>query len=108
MRENRPWLSSDFSMQEMCRAIGSNTKYVSWVLNNLIGKTFSEYVNEFRVMEACRRLSDSANSCLTLEFIGKSVGFKSRSTFGPAFKKVTGLSPRDYVALAKKDRQEES
>lgn len=104
MNSERPWLASDFSLQDLSRAVGSNAKYVSYVLNRLVGKTFSEYVNEYRVMEACRRFSDSANSNVTIESIGNSVGFKSRSSFTPAFKKVTGLSPKDYLAMAKNDR----
>ena len=105
MTSDSPWLSSDFSLQELSKAVGSNSKYVSYVLNRFIGKTFSEYINEFRVMEACRRFSDEQYANMTIETVGKSVGFKSRSNFGPAFKKVTGLNPKDYLAMARNEKK---
>ena len=105
MTSSTPWLSCDFSLQELSKGVGSNTKYVSYVLNRYLGKTFSEYINEFRVMEACRRFSEGEYANMTIETVGKSVGFKSRSNFGPAFKKVTGLNPKDYLAMARNERK---
>lgn len=104
MQEQQEWKSPDFSLQELCRSVESNSKYVSYVLNRIIGKTFSEFVSEYRVLEACRMLSDKKNANMTIETIGQSVGFKSRSTFGAAFKKITGLSPKDYLTMAREDK----
>lgn len=103
MQQQQDWKSPEFSLQELCRSVDSNSKYVSYVLNRIIGKTFSEFASEYRVLEACRMLSDKKNANMTIETIGQSVGFKSRSTFGAAFKKITGLSPKDYLAMARED-----
>jgi len=52
------------------------------------------WVNNRRIKEACRRLNDRANyDPFTIEAIGQSVGFSSRSAFSKAFKQITGLTP---------------
>ena len=55
------------------------------------------WVNNRRIKEACRRLNDRANyDPFTIEAIGQSVGFSSRSAFSKAFKQITGLMPGAY------------
>ena len=51
--------------------------------------------------EACRRLGDQEHyGHLTIAAIAKDVGFGSRSNFALAFKRVTGISPSDYLRQA--------
>lgn len=64
---------------------------LSQLLNDNLGKSFSVFVNEYRIAEACRLIT--ANDHLTLEAIGYEVGFNSKSTFYTAFRKVTGTTP---------------
>jgi AraC-like DNA-binding protein len=55
---------------------------------------FRNFINRFRVEEAQRLLkSDPEMSILTICF---EVGFNSKSTFNTAFKKISGITPRDY------------
>ncbi|WP_126245054.1 AraC family transcriptional regulator [Chitinophaga rhizosphaerae] len=64
---------------------------LSQLLNDNLGKSFSAFVNEHRIGEACRLIT--ANDHLTFEAIGYEVGFNSKSTFYAAFRKVTGTTP---------------
>jgi AraC-like DNA-binding protein/Tfp pilus assembly protein PilF len=92
---------SDFSMRQLADAVGSNTKYVSVAINEAYGESFKNLLSEYRIREACRRLtSPEYYDKFTLMGIGKDLGFNSSSAFIAAFKKVTGMTPAVYQRLA--------
>lgn len=98
--------SPDFSLNDLVKACGSNTRYVSHVINDHYGHSFSQLLSDSRVKEACRRIdNDPAFTRLTVEAISAEVGFKSRVSFLTNFKRVTGLTPSQYIAIAKKRRK---
>ena len=92
----------DFSLQQLAVQVGSNYKYVSQVVNERYGKSFKQVLNEQRVREACRILNDpNQSSHLTIEAIAANLGFNSRSNFTVTFKRITGISPSDFMKMAK-------
>jgi AraC-like DNA-binding protein len=54
-------------------------------------------VNGFRIRLAIERLRSDAYQNWTIEGVGQSVGFRSKSSFYQAFKKQTGMSPAAYL-----------
>ena len=89
--------SPDFSIERLSELAGYNSKYVSKAINDMSGKNFRTYLAEYRVREAQRRLADHDNfGNYTNETIGEQVGFRSRSNFIATFKKITGLTPKEY------------
>lgn len=87
----------DFSANQLAAKVGVNYKYISQVINERIQCSFSNLLNKYRIKEACKRIEDKEQyGGFTLEAIGNSVGFKSRSSFIAAFKQVTGLTPFDF------------
>jgi len=92
----------DFSLQSLAEQVGSNYKYVSQVLNECYGKSFKQVLNEQRVREACRMFNDAERyGNLTIEAIAANLGFNSRSNFTVTFKRITGISPSDFMKMAK-------
>ena len=92
----------DFSLQQLADQVGSNYKYVSQVLNECYGKSFKQVLNEQRVREACRMFNDTElYGNLTIEAIAANLGFNSRSNFTVTFKRITGISPSDFMKMAK-------
>ena len=92
---------TDFSLAKLAKLVGSNTAYVSQVINEKPGQTFNTLVGKYRIKEACRRLNDTKNfGHLTLETISEGVGFKSRTTFVTTFKRLVGLTPSEYAKMA--------
>ena len=92
----------DFSLQQLATLVGSNYKYVSQVVNERDGKSFKQVLNEQRVREACRILNEPNQSAhLTIEAIAANLGFNSRSNFTVTFKRITGISPSDFMKMAK-------
>ncbi len=78
---------------------------VSQVINEHYGKNFKALLNECRIREACRRLTDADYGHLTIEGVAISVGIKSRSHFSSYFKQVTGMSPSVYQKISKEEEK---
>jgi AraC-like DNA-binding protein len=70
---------------------------LSQYLNEKLGKSFSNLINEFRIDKA-KELLETEKS-LTIESIGYDSGFNSKSTFFTTFKKITGQTPTEYQKL---------
>lgn len=97
--------AEDFNMNKLADLVGSNYKNVSQVINELIGKNFNALLNEYRIQEACRRFNDTVNyGNYTIEAVGNSVGYGSRSTFVTQFKTITGLTPSEFQNMARQIR----
>lgn len=94
--------SADFSLQTLAGMVGSNTKYVSWVINDTYGKNFKSFLNEYRIREACRRLSDhDTYGNITLQALAADIGYNSPTSFILAFKKINGMTPSVYQKLSR-------
>lgn len=93
---------SSFDMNRLAELVGSTYKNVSQTVNEQLGKNFNQVLNEYRIKEACRRLNDQATyGNYTIEAIGESVGYGSRSTFVTQFKTLTGLTPSEFQNQAR-------
>lgn len=96
----------DFTSKELAQLVGSNTTYVSQVLNETYGLSFSTLLGNYRVKLVCSRLSEGSQyDNFTIEGIANSVGFKSRSAFINAFKREVGLTPSQYIKMADAERE---
>lgn len=92
----------DFSLTMLAQLVGSNTKYVSWVINTKYGKNFKTFLNEYRIRTASQMLVDTEKyGNLTIATIAERVGYKSPASFHLAFKKVYGMTPAVYIKLAR-------
>ncbi len=86
----------DFNLKKLSGLVRCPYPKVSQAINELSGKNFNAILNDYRIKEACRRLTDKNFGHLTIEAVAASVGFKSRTTFVATFKKITGLTPSEY------------
>lgn len=99
--------SPDFSSKQLAKLVESNTTYVSKVINEVYGVSFSTLLGSSRIKLACRKISeDKLYLNLTIEAIAKSVGFKSRTAFINTFKREVGITPSQFVKLASQDKKE--
>ncbi|MDE5796934.1 MAG: AraC family transcriptional regulator, partial [Muribaculaceae bacterium] len=105
MRNNEAIYSESFSISMLADLAGSNYKAVSQVINEMFDGNFNKFLNEYRIQEACIRLNDFEKyGMLTIEGIGKSLGFKSRSNFVTTFKKIVGLTPSEFQKIARENK----
>lgn len=62
----------------------------------MFGVNFSTLLSQYRIKEACRRLSSPEYANVTIQSIAVDMGFKSRTNFAAVFKRETGLTPNEY------------
>ena len=100
------YANPDCSLQDLARATGSNTHYVSWVINDSYHKNFKALLNEYRIREACRLLADKDHSeRFTLQAVYEQVGYKNAVSFIRAFRKVYGMTPTEYRRIINEEEQ---
>lgn len=83
----------DLSLRKMARRLGVPDRRVSNAINRAQGINVSQYVNEFRIRDACTLLRTTDQSILQISI---TVGFASKSNFNREFVRVTGDTPSDW------------
>ena len=85
--------SNDVSLNTVAAQVGVSSSYFSSIFKQETGQSFVEYLTKLRIDKACELLR-----CTTLRTaeIGERVGYKEPHYFSATFKKVTGVSPKDY------------
>ncbi len=94
MKEQKPYLKSNFSLPKLAQLSHASVHVVSQVVNEAFKKNFFEWLAEYRVGEAEKILKESAH--LKIEEVAEQVGYNSKSSFNTAFKKITGKTPSEY------------
>lgn len=108
MEKEKIYRYHDLSLEKAASLLQTNRSYLSQVVNEKAGTSFSVFVNSFRLKEAIEILSDPANE-ESLKSIGLSVGFSTPSNFYTLFRQKVGVSPsvfRENVRNIKKESGE--
>lgn len=89
---------SDVSLARLAEKLRVSYGYLSTVFSRQIGKGFAAYLAEVRMEKAKSLLLRRE---LKVYEVAGMVGYRNARYFSDAFKKVTGLSPGEYVARMK-------
>ncbi len=80
-------------LQDVANHVGLSPSYFSSLFRRTTGVDLRDYLNQTRVEESKRLLS---NTDYSLVDIAVAMGFNDQSYFSKVFKKYTGLTPRQY------------
>jgi AraC-like DNA-binding protein len=97
--ETKPFLNPRMALQEVSSLLEVSANNLSQVINEKTGFNFNDYINTFRVEEAKNILTSPEYQKLTIEAIAEKAGFNSKSPFYTAFKKHTGMTPKEFAAM---------
>lgn len=96
MEEGKVYLEKDLTIVRIAKQLGTNRATLSHLINSKMNKNFPTLINEYRVKEAVRLLSDPETCNHKMEVIGDMCGYKNRQVFHSAFKKETGVTPNQF------------
>ena len=94
IQTDRPYLDQKLKLADIAKSMDASPHDISQVINDRLGISFNHYINEYRISAACELLKNADH--LTVEGIGKEVGFNSKSAFYAAFKGVMNCTPAQY------------
>jgi len=98
------FLDKDISLSVLAGRIGTNTKYLSYVINTHKKKDFSTYINEMRIYYIINKLKNNpAYSNYKISYLAEECGFSSHSKFTTKFKSVTGMAPSVFLEHLNKE-----
>lgn len=81
------------TLEEVSGSINMTEPAFCRYFKRLTHRTFTQFVNEFRIAHACQLLNDESMSIAEICFES---GFNNLSHFNKQFKQTTGNSPREY------------
>lgn len=85
-----------YSAKRLAEDLGTNTRYISAVVNVRFHMNYTSFVNKYRIDEAMALLVDKRYQDLNMEDISDMVGFANRQSFYASFYRINGMTPRDY------------
>ena len=86
----------NYSAKRLAEDLGTNTRYISAVVNVKFGMNYTSFVNSFRIKEALAMLTESRYYDMKMQDISDYVGFSNRQSFYASFFKTVKMTPREY------------
>ena len=102
MEEKRPYLDSEFSMNDLSLTVFCNRTYLSKTINILSGRNFSQFVNYYRVQYCVELIRQNPN--MRIFDLAMMSGFHSTVSFNMAFKLNMGETPSSFQERVRAER----
>jgi len=87
---------TNLNLNDLAAKLNINRVYLSQIINDTFNNNFNNLINEYRIKEAINLLQNNELN-YKMEYIAILCGFNSKSTFYTAFKKITGVTPSEYL-----------
>jgi len=98
MTTHQDYLNPTLSLKTFATNCRMPSRTVSRYINQQLGKTFHQFVNDYRVQEFKKKAISKEERGMTLEGIAYDCGFNSKASFNRIFKASTGTTPSQYVS----------
>lgn len=103
MVEEKIFLQPKLTLNDVADMLDSNTTYISKMVNNAYNLGFPELVNTLRIDYAEQYILNHKGA--KQDEIATRCGFLSASSFNTIFKRITGVTPKIWVASAELQQQ---
>lgn len=97
LENSKPYLNPKFKIDDLVTELQIPKHHIYYCFNYLIKDKFTTIRNNYRVTYAKNALLSDQLKVMTVEAIGLTSGFASKSNFFAIFKEVTGMTPYEFV-----------
>jgi AraC-like DNA-binding protein len=97
MQTQQPYSNPELTLAQLAQQLEVHPNTLSQVINTCEQKNFFDYINGHRVAAFQQLVQAPGSQQFTLLSLAYECGFNSKTSFNRNFKKVTGLSPTDYL-----------
>lgn len=101
MHKDKPYLDPLLKLDTLAARLNITERAFSNLLNQHMGKSFNDFVNEYRVEAAKLKLANPSFDQYTIAAIAYECGFNSLATFQRCFKQVAGITPSQFLQQRK-------
>lgn len=101
MQNEKPYLDPKLTLSKLAEKLDISSHLLSKVINESFNKNFFHFVNDYRVEEFKKLVQNNHDKNYTLLAIAYDSGFNSKTTFNSAFKKITNLTPKEFLNQSK-------
>ncbi|MBL1220620.1 AraC family transcriptional regulator [Chryseobacterium sp. L7] len=103
--ENKAYFTDvDFTISQLSNMLKSNNLYISKSIRLNGFSNFNHYLNTCRIENVKKLLYENDISRVTLMYIYTESGFSNQSTFNRVFKQIEGITPSEFIATIKTDK----
>ncbi|MGS2739463.1 helix-turn-helix domain-containing protein [Sinomicrobium sp. M5D2P17] len=104
--ESGKFTDRNISSSALAARIGTNTKYLSYIINKYKGKDFNTYINELRIHYIVKKLEETPDYLnYKISYLAKECGFSSHSKFSMVFRSIIGLPPSEFMAYLREKKK---
>ncbi|WP_232817862.1 helix-turn-helix domain-containing protein [Winogradskyella tangerina] len=97
MENEKVYLNPELNLSDLAKMAKMSRGQLSEIINTAFEKNFNDFVNGYRVEAFKQMLKEDKHKQLSLLGIAQECGFNSKATFNRVFKKLTDLSPTEYL-----------
>lgn len=103
LEQGKLYTDENLTVKEAAKFLQTNEKYLSTAISKCSNTNFSGLINFWRILEA-RRLLLLHGEKMPVQEIMERCGYRSTTTFYNAFKKYTGMTPGQFIAISQKEK----
>ncbi|RKF03101.1 AraC-like DNA-binding protein [Tenacibaculum lutimaris] len=92
------------TLAKLSTILNTNTKYLSWIINEYKKNDFNNYINHLRIYYIVKKMQTDSNYLnYKISYLSSECGFSSHSKFTAVFKKEIGLTPSFFINELRKE-----
>ncbi|WP_048512312.1 helix-turn-helix domain-containing protein [Chryseobacterium sp. FH2] len=102
--DKKEFTQKGLTIHKLANQFGTNSKYLSQVINDCKGSNFNKYLSELRINYITKLLFENKEYLkYRIETLAQECGIASRQNFSDLFYEINGIRPTDFI---RKRRQE--